>query len=70
MGQDILMWLSVVSAFGYTFYSFGKMVWNSFQEQKIGCTSGCGSCSAKNDLLKQINFKRVTKKQSDFKMIR
>lgn len=63
------MWISVGIAFGYTFYSFAKMIWNTFQERKIGCDSSCCSCCAKKDLLKHINFKTITENNSSFKMI-
>ncbi|TLX73445.1 FeoB-associated Cys-rich membrane protein [Labilibacter sediminis] len=69
MGQVILMWICVISAFGYAFYSLGKIIWNTFHEKQSACSSSCGSCSAKTDLLKQINFKNVTKNQHSFRMV-
>jgi len=69
MIQDILMWISVGMAFGYTFYSFVKMIWNTFQERKNGCNGGCCSCAAKTDLLKNINFKTISKNNSKLRMI-
>ncbi len=57
MIQEILMWISVVSAFGYAAYSLGKTIWESYQESQPGCSGSCGSCSAKKDLLKQSKLK-------------
>ncbi|WP_066628803.1 hypothetical protein [Labilibacter marinus] len=59
MVQEILMWISVVGAFSYTAYSFGKVIWSAYQENNAGCAGSCGGCSAKTDLLKQVNFKKL-----------
>ncbi len=58
MIQEILMWSSVSGAFGYTLYSFVKIVMNTFQEKKLGCSSGC-SCGSKSDLLKNIKVNKL-----------
>ncbi|MCW3806601.1 FeoB-associated Cys-rich membrane protein [Plebeiibacterium marinum] len=59
MVQEILMWCSVSGAFGYAFYSLGKIIYNSFQEKKAICSHGCAMCNAKTELLNNINFKSM-----------
>ena len=55
MVQEIMMWISVISAFGYTGYSLVKSISNAYQQKTTGCSGGCSSgCSAKTDLLKQL----------------
>ena len=59
MIQEILMWTSVVGAFGYAFYSLGKAIWSAYQENQPGCAGSCGSCSAKTDLLKLVKQNKM-----------
>ncbi len=60
MIQEILVWVSVVGAFGYTAYSFGKTIWESYQPNATnGCGSSCGGCGSKSDLLKQVKKNQV-----------
>lgn len=59
MIQEILMWISVVGAFGYTAYSFVKAIWEAYQPNTTGCSSGCGGCGLKSDILKGIKYKQL-----------
>ena len=59
MIQEILMWICITSAFGYTFYSLYKTIKSAYQENKSGCSGACGGCSAKNDLLKNIKQNKI-----------
>ncbi|MCW3788101.1 FeoB-associated Cys-rich membrane protein [Plebeiibacterium sediminum] len=59
MIQEILMWLSVVGAFVYALFSLGKLIYNTSNNKGSVCSSGCGGCSAKRSLLKQIDHKSL-----------
>ncbi len=59
MIQEILMWLSVVGAFVYALFSLVKLIYDTSRNKGSGCSSGCGGCSAKRSLLKQIDHKSL-----------
>ncbi len=57
MIQEILMWITVIGAFCYTGVSFIKIMLQTFQKRKQGCSSmGCCGCSAKKSLLNQLKL--------------
>ncbi len=58
------MWISVIAAFGYTGYSFVKIILQTFQKRQKGCSSlGCCGCSAKKSLLKDLKLYSNPQKQ-------
>jgi hypothetical protein len=59
MLQEILMWCSVGGAFGYTFYSLAKIIRNAYLGKGTACGGSCSGCSAKKDLMKQIEYKNL-----------
>ena len=60
MIQEILVWMSVVGAFGYTAYSLGKTIWGAYQPNITnGGGSSCGGCTVKSDLLKQVKKNQI-----------
>ncbi|MGQ1784201.1 MULTISPECIES: FeoB-associated Cys-rich membrane protein [unclassified Saccharicrinis] len=59
MVQEILMWISVAGAFGYTAFSLGKSIWSAYQDKPSDCAGTCGGCSAKTDLLKQVQQNKI-----------
>ncbi len=57
MIQDILTYTSVIAAFGYTLFSFGKTLYKTTVKlsSASACSGTCTSCNAKRDLLKSID---------------
>ena len=53
MIQEILTYAAVTWAFGQVLISFWRIIFKP-QNQTGVCGGGCGSCSAKTDLLKHI----------------
>ena len=55
MIQEILTWSCVSGAFAYTLYGLGKTIKESYNKKSTGCTSSCGCCSVKKELLQNIS---------------
>lgn len=58
MIQEILTYITVITAFVYTIYSFWKTI--SGNNSTSNCGSSCPSCAAKDLLIKTIETKGTT----------
>ncbi len=67
MIQEILTGIAVSAAFGYTFYSFWKIL---FSDNERACSGGCASCSAKDLLIKDINKKENRSEFGEFRPVK